>query len=257
MRWAAALADERDLPAGAADPRRVDAGQRRGRARSRSASGCRRRTAGERIGARPCASGEAGKPASRSPRRRAGGGGWRPCRPARLADHRGEAAVAHAFLHHRQHLRIVAALGEEQAVRRQPRLREAGREQIAPRHRPEHLAFRPRRRAKRAASAARNRVAAASSPGATARRRRLVQPQAQPAAGQPGVHLREPEGQARPRPRPAAAALDGADLGAQGGEARSLAKQRACDSDFFVHLMFRPLSARVKFSGLTRPARGF
>ena len=45
--------------------------------------------------------------------------------------------MAQAFLHQREHLGIVARLGVEHAIGREPRLVEAGREQVAPPHHPQ------------------------------------------------------------------------------------------------------------------------
>ena len=124
MGRAAALADERDPPAGAADARRR--GKRRGRRAADPPAGERGRGQRRADPRRSCASAAAARPSSppssaASWSRRVGGHGGAPD----LADHRGEAAVAQPFLHHRQHLLVVAAFGVEQAVGRQPRLRQA------------------------------------------------------------------------------------------------------------------------------------
>jgi len=55
-----------------------------------------------------------------------------------LADHGAQAAVAQPFLHQREQFGIVACLGIEDTLGREPRLIEAGREQIAPAHYPQH-----------------------------------------------------------------------------------------------------------------------
>src|SRR5207237_9894798 len=101
---------------------------------------------------------------------------------------------------------IVAALGAEQPVRREPRQSETGREQIPPRHRPEHLAG-------PLSSAGGSLSGSARETGGErgeeqggrgivarrgARRRRLVQRREQPAARKPVVHLLDPEGQSWP-----------------------------------------------------------
>lgn len=55
-----------------------------------------------------------------------------------LADHRAQPAVAQPFLHDRQQFLIVARLGVEEAMGRQARLVQAGREQVAPPRHPQH-----------------------------------------------------------------------------------------------------------------------
>lgn len=129
--------------------------------------------------------------------------------------------MADSFLHHRQHLGIVAALGEEQPIRRQPRLRKPRREQIPPCHRPEHLAGlavrvrRPREtRGQGGEEQGGRRIVARLRAG----RRRLMQSGQQPAASEPLVHDINPEGHSRPRRGTGAAALYRANLGAQGVE---------------------------------------
>ena len=47
--------------------------------------------------------------------------------------------MTHAFLHHRQHLFVIAAFGVEQAIRLQPDPGKRRREEIATGERPEHL----------------------------------------------------------------------------------------------------------------------
>jgi len=143
MRGAAALPDQSDPPAGAAEPfERADRGigqRRRGRAADPPA-GRRRRRRGERIGAGLA-------PAAEQKRRGAAllGGELEPAGgghldPAHLADHSGEAAVPHPLLHHRKRLLVIAAFGVDHPLRRQPRLGQTGREQIAADERPKHLA---------------------------------------------------------------------------------------------------------------------
>lgn len=127
--------------------------------------------------------------------------------------------MAHALLQHGERLDIVAALGAEQPVRGQPRLGQARREQIPARHRPEHLPGSRRARetgGKRGEKQGGGGIVA----GREARRRRLVQSGQQPAPGEPRIHRPEPERQRRPGRGHGTATLDGADLGAQGVEAR-------------------------------------
>ena len=55
----------------------------------------------------------------------------------RLADHRAKSAMAQPFLHQREQFGIVRRLGIEDAFGRQPRLVQAGREQVPPAHHPQ------------------------------------------------------------------------------------------------------------------------
>ena len=217
MRRAAALADEGDPPAGAADPRRC--GQRRGgRAGDPPAGerGRRARRADPRRPPRQRRSSKAGVPPSSAASwsRRVAAMAARPTSPTTAA----RLPWRTPFLHHRQHLLVVAAFGVEQAVRRQPRLRQAGREQIAAGERPEHLAVAPR--AKRAAAAARNRVAAASSPGAGAAAAASCSARPPARRRRAGVSTASiPKGRHGRAPPATPARSMRADLGAQGGEA--------------------------------------
>ena len=136
MGGAAALPDERDLPARAAHPFML---QGSGRRAGDPPAGGRRRRQAERILVRLA-------PAPQQQGRAAAflGGELEPARrghrqPGDLADRGGEAAMARALLHHRKHLLVIAAFGEEQAIGGQPRQSEAGREQVAAGERPEHL----------------------------------------------------------------------------------------------------------------------
>ena len=128
--------------------------------------------------------------------------------------------MACALFHHRQYFFVVAAFGVEQAIGGQPRPREAGREQVAPAQRPEHLtAFSPRHgeaRGERGEKQGRGRLVIGRRRG----RRGLVQPPGQPAPRQPFVHLPYAERQARPLPSGGTGMFDPAHLRAQGGEAR-------------------------------------
>lgn len=229
MRRAAALADQSDPPASAADPfLGIDPVRRRRRggaadppARAGGGGG------GQRLLVRA-------PPAPEQQRRRAAilGGELeaargRHRRPPRLADHRREAAVPHPFLHHRQHLVVVPAFGVEQAIRPQPRQSERGGEEIAAGERPEHLP--PAAREARGGGGEKKRgrgiVIERGRSG-----RRFVQRHRQPAPGKPHIHLPDPERHVRRSPGGRAGTLDGANLGAQGVEAggRSGHATRTC-----------------------------
>jgi len=129
--------------------------------------------------------------------------------------------MAGALLHHRKHLLVVAAIGIEQPVGREPRSSEPGREQVAAALRPKHLPPCPRLDGEAGGERGeeQGRGAFVVQPGAG--RRGLVQPVRQPAPGQALVDVQDAEGQARP-PVVAGGAgtLDPAHLLAQGGEAR-------------------------------------
>jgi len=218
MRGPAALADERDLPAGAADT--VVRQGRCGRP-GEPPAGERGRRLGERVIPGPA-------PAPEHQRRRAAllGGELEPARrghrhPPDLADHRREAAMAHPLLDHREHLIVAPAFGVNETIRGQPRLRQAGREQIAPRERPEHLPAFPARHREAGGERGEKQGRGGLVIGRGRGRCRLVQPAGESAARQSFVHLRNAEGETRPRPGPGRAGpFDRAHLRPQGGEAR-------------------------------------
>ena len=109
----------------------------------------------------------------------AGGGGGGALR---LADHRTQAAVAQPFLHQRKQLSIIRCLGIEYAVRFQPDLIEAGREQVAPPHHPQYRS--PGARGDTREEQCRRGIVA----GIGARRGDLMQRiQPQPAIGEPRI----------------------------------------------------------------------
>ena len=224
MRRAAALADERDPPAGPAEPLlgaipkgKGEEGAQPIRQRVQAAEGA---ASGASSALRQRRSSKAAVPPSSAAswRRRVAAMSARftsPTTAARLP-WRTPSSIT------REQFRIVAAFGKEQPVRRQPGLGEARREQIPPGQRPEHLASRlavPAAREKRAASAARNRVAAASSPASGSPRPPRAAPAASPPPASRSSTAGEPERQHRPGRGRGTAALDGANLGAQGVEA--------------------------------------
>ncbi len=116
--------------------------------------------------------------------------------------------MAQPFFHAGQHRGVVAGLGIDHPVGRQPRLFQPGREQVGLRHAPQDRPAQPRR-----------------DPGRETRRRRaidraittarhLVQtPQCQPALRQPPVQRVDPKGQHPGRRRPRR--LKPGDAGAQ------------------------------------------
>ncbi len=112
--------------------------------------------------------------------------------------------MAQPLLHQRQQLGIVRRLGIDHPVRRQPRLVEAWREQIAPPHHPQH----------RAPGARGDTGEEQGGGGVIARMRggggnlvQRIQPEA--AIPQPGVERLDPEGQHLAAAMPVA--LDGAE----------------------------------------------
>ena len=219
MRRAAALAGERDLPAGAADPFMRQSG--RGRRAGDPPAGERRRRRAERIRVRlaPAPQHQGHAAAFLGGELEPAGGGHGQRAPPRRPRRRGCRGAP--LLHHRKHLLVVAAFGIEQAIGRQPRLGEARREQVAAGQRPEHLAalaprpWRSARRARRGTGSRRPRHSAPAVAGAAS-----CSAPAQPAAGQPLVDLADAERQARPPVAGRTGAFDPAHLLAQGGEAR-------------------------------------
>jgi len=193
MRWAAALADERDLPAGAAD---AVMGQRRGRCASEPPAGERGRGLRQRIGARTA---PAPEQQGRSPAF-LGGELEPPARghrqPPDLADHSREAAVANPLLDHRQHLLVIAAFGIDEAIGSQPRLGEAGREQIAAGKSPEHLPGCAARHCEAGGERGEKQGGCGLVIGRGRRRGRFVQAQGEAVSRQPFVHLGDAEGKA-------------------------------------------------------------
>ena len=137
MRFATALADQVDPPARAADALDRERGRRCGRdppARDRGGRygegiAALARMALEQQGDRLAAFGRQLQPA---------GIGHRGA--PHLADHGAQAAVTQPFLHQREQFGIVACLGIEDALGSEPRLIEAGREQVPPAHHPQHRA---------------------------------------------------------------------------------------------------------------------
>jgi len=127
--------------------------------------------------------------------------------------------MAQAILHHRQHLRVAAAFGIEDAVRRQSGPGKSGGKKIASGERPQHLSLflHPRKtRGERGEEQGRRGIVA----GFGARGRRLVQRRpCEPAARQPCIDLIDSERQHAASGRPASL-LDRFDLGAQRSEAR-------------------------------------
>ncbi len=134
-------------------------------------------------------------------------------RRIRLAHHGGKAAVAQGILHDRQQFGIVARLGMDQPFGRQPRLMEAGREQVAAAHHPQH---RPRpSRGEPGEEQGSGGILAPARPG----RRRFVQRiDTQAAAGESPVDRVDSERQHRMRR--AAPRLDGGDRLAELGKGR-------------------------------------
>lgn len=98
--------------------------------------------------------------------------------------------MAQTFLHARHHCLLVADFGEDHPVGMKPGLRQRGREQIAPRHAPQHLSGRAggdpggKQRSGRAMDRA---IAAASD--------LMQRAQRQPAARHLAVHGLDSEGQ--------------------------------------------------------------
>lgn len=107
-----------------------------------------------------------------------------------LADYRAQPAVPQPFLHDGEQLVVVARLRVQHPVRRQPRLVEAGREQVAALHHPQHRAPGSGRDARD--EQGRGRVVGQAGRGA----RHLVQRvEPQPLAREPRVDGRHAEGQ--------------------------------------------------------------
>lgn len=128
----------------------------------------------------------------------------------RLADHRAQRAMAQPLLHQRQYLGIVRRLGIEDPLGREPRLVEAGREEIAAPHHPQHRA--PGARGHPRQEQRRRRVVAHARRGS----RHLVQCiKPHPAVRQPRIDAVDAEGQ-HLAPAPVVTALDRAQCGAQG-----------------------------------------
>ena len=211
MGLAAALAGELDGPARAAD---AGDDERRRRRAADPPAGDGGRGGGERIGAAlPPAAQQQGEGFAFL------GGELEPARgghrhAAGLADHRAEAAVAQPFLHHRQHFRLVAAVGVEHMLRRQAGLRQPRSEQVASGQGPQDGAAGAG--GERGDEQRRGSLVA----GLRRRRRRLVQGRPdETAAGEPPVDRRDSERQ-HVAAGSAAGAFDRAHLLAQGGKAR-------------------------------------
>ncbi len=244
MGRSAALADQGDAPAGAAD---AGEGQGGGRGAGDPPAGHRRRGLAERIGAglAPAPQQQSRRPALLGGELEPAAGGHR--HPPRLADQGGEAAVAHPLLHHRQYLLVVAAFGVEQAVRRQPGQSKTGGEQVRAGQRPEHLAAGARgdreARGERGEEQGRGGVVA----GGGRSGGDLVQPAGQPAAGEPVVDLGEAEGEARPPLGAAGAgAFDRAHLGPQGGETRIQSRGKRHTTRTHLFMLCSPHCPEVK-----------
>ena len=168
------------------------------------------------------------------------GGGHR--RPAHLADHSGEAAVAKPFLHHRQNILVAVAFGVEDPVREEGP-RRPGRGRTGNRRLRSAQRTSPGRRA---ATEARKRIAAASSAGPgfvpAASFEGVIR---KAAAGQPAVDRLHAEGEARAfLPRPGGFTV----LTSARRAARRSVRARLEDiatNDLCVPFMFPPRSARV------------
>lgn len=169
-------------------------------------------------------------------------------RTARLADHGAECAVAQPFLHQRQHLGIVGRLGIEDPFGGEPRLVEAGREQVAPSHHPQHRTPGARgdpgeEQGGRGVIAHRRR-----------RRRHLVQRiEPQTGVGQTRIDLADAERQHRAAAM--AVAFDGAERVAQGLEDARLGHSRY---DSAMGISFLLCSLRpVRVNPLIRPGKWY
>lgn len=253
MGRAAALPDERDLPAGAADPfMRQERGGRAGD----PPAGERRRREGERIRVQPA-------PAPQQQGRAAPflGGELEPARrgrrqPPDLADRCGEAAMAGPLLHHREHLLVIAAFGVEQAIGSQPRLGQAGREQVAAPQRPKHLAAFPPRSGETRGERGDEQGRGGFVIGAGRCRRGLVQPPGKTAARQPFVHFRHADRQARPIVAGGTGVLDPAHLFAQGGKARIQKGRRLHATRTHMFVLCSASSPAESSRGLNEPEPG-
>ena len=169
--------------------------------------------------------------------------------------------MAHPFLHHREQSRHRRGIGRRAGgpASAPPARGPARTGPAAPPPRAPGPCPRPRPRETRAASAARNRVAAASSPGAALAAAASCSAGSSPPPASRASTAVEPEGQAGRAAATAAAALDGADLGAQGGEAR-VEGETAMRLGLFCSLYVPPLgpqesSAAARHSPLLPPTR--
>ena len=125
-----------------------------------------------------------------------------------LTDHGAKGAVPQPFLHQCEHFRIVRRLGVEDAFRREPRLEQPRREQVAPAHDPQHRS--PCTRGNAGEEQGRRRVVA----GGRGSGRDLVQGvEPQPLGREFRVDRTDAKGQHRPTPVPRA--FDGGQLIAQ------------------------------------------
>lgn len=236
MRGTAALANEFDLPAGAAEAvirhrrgrRAADPPAGDGGGRRRQRVFLRLAPAAEQQSRQALALGGELQPPSRG-----------HIGAFRLAQHRGETAMTDAILHHREQFGIVPAFGIKDQVGSQTRLRQSRCEQVTPGHRPKHLPVPGRAReprCQRRLEQSRGRVAGHVRPG----RRDFVQrPQRQATTGKPVIHIGEIERQKILSTR-WRNALDTPYLAAQGGQTLGL----RCGSghkriDSIVRFMFR------------------
>jgi hypothetical protein len=222
MGGTAALSDEGDFPAGPSKPfEPADRGKwrKRGGAGGDPPAGERRGRHFQRIHV----------PFPPSPPKQGGGAAFlgrqlepTSCRhqgAAHLADHRRQRAMANAFLHDRQSLFVIAAIGIENMIGRKARLSERRSEEIAPGERPKHLAAIPISAREAGGQGGNEERGGAIVVGRRAGRRRLVKPNSQAAAGETAIDVVDFE-RNRPAPGVTARALDRFDLRAQGGNRR-------------------------------------
>lgn len=135
MGFAAALAGEDDVPAGAGDAGDGEVG---GRHAADPPSSHRRGGEGKRVGAGPARAQQhqRHRPALLGGKLEPAGRGH--AGTAHLADDGGKAAVPKPFLHHRQHLFVAAAFGIQEPVGRKPGLGQRRREEVMAGKRPKH-----------------------------------------------------------------------------------------------------------------------
>ena len=202
-----------DPPAGAAD---AVMGKRRRRRGGEAPAGCRSGRSEQRIGIHflPVAKQQGRCFALLSGELETAGGGHFGA--LHFADHSGEAAVAHAFLHHRQHLFVIAAIGVKEAIGLEPDLGKRRGEEIPAGESPEHLALITGKTDSGGGEKERGDGIIA---GRRRGRRRLMQRHRQAAADEPVIDRSDAERDARRHAGGSAGPLEGANLDAQGGEA--------------------------------------